>query len=86
MSANRSAGRNVNFYDRSLGRHLGGVVQNGSITNANFFHMLMDVLLDVNEIVTIWYRGTEEKMPLNTDPLVVADYDISVPAGGNHPP
>ncbi|KAJ6146185.1 hypothetical protein N7497_008167 [Penicillium chrysogenum] len=49
--------RNVNFYDGLTGAHLGGVRQNGSITDANFFHMLMDVLLKVDGI-SIHHRGT----------------------------
>jgi hypothetical protein len=49
----RFSRRNVNFYDGSTGAHLGGVRQNGSITNANLFQMLMDVLLVVDGIISI---------------------------------
>ena len=72
----RALARNVNFYDGATGTHLGGVKQNGSITNANFFHMLMDILLDVDGIVSIRSRETGQLMPLNTDRLEVGDYDL----------
>lgn len=75
----RSQLRNVNFFDGSTGAHLGGVRQNGSITNDNFFHMLMDVLLVVEATITIKSRGTGQPIPLNTDPLDVVDYDIFCP-------
>jgi hypothetical protein len=77
----RSGLRNVNFYDGSTGVHLGGVRQNGSITNANFFHMLMDVLLVVDVIISIRFKGTGQPMPMNTDPLAEGDYDIFCPRG-----
>ncbi|KAF3023218.1 hypothetical protein E8E15_002528 [Penicillium rubens] len=70
--------RNVNFYDGLTGAHLGGVRQNGSITNANFFHKLMDVLLKVDGI-SIHHRGTGQRMPMNTDRLAEGDYDIVCP-------
>ncbi|KAJ5921812.1 hypothetical protein N7516_009515 [Penicillium verrucosum] len=74
--------RNVNFYDGLTGAHLGGVRQNGSITNANFFHMLMDVLLEANGIISIHHRETGQRMPMNTDRLSEGDYDIFCPRGG----
>lgn len=73
--------RNVNFYDGLTGAHLGGVRQNGSITNANFFHMLMDVLLEADGIISIDHRGTGQRMPMNTDRLAEGDYDIFCPRG-----
>lgn len=73
--------RNVNFYDGLTGAHLGGVRQNGSITNANFFHMLMDVLLEADGIISIHHRGTGQRMPMNTDRLSEGDYDIFCPRG-----
>jgi hypothetical protein len=77
----RSSTRNVNFYDGVTGAHLGGLTQNGSITNANFLHMLMDVLLVVDGMVSIRLRETGQPMPLNTDRLAEGDYDIFCPRG-----
>jgi hypothetical protein len=71
----------VNFFDGSTGAHLGGVRQNGSITNSNFFHMLMDILLVVEAMITIKSRATGQQIPLNTEPLEVGDYDIFCPRG-----
>lgn len=71
----------MNFYDGSTGARLGGVRQNGSITNANFFHMLMDVLLVVDGIISIRFRGTGQLMLMNTDRLEEGDYDIFCPQG-----
>ncbi|KAJ5822657.1 hypothetical protein N7447_004997 [Penicillium robsamsonii] len=69
----RSSRRNVNFYNGSTGAHLGGVRQNGSISNANFFHMLMDVILVVDEPISIHFGETGERMPMNTDQLTEGD-------------
>ena len=65
--------RNVNFYNGTTGAHLGGLHQNGSITNANFFHILMDHLLVVETIVTIHFRGTGQRMPMNTNRLAIGE-------------
>ncbi|KAJ5576592.1 hypothetical protein N7535_003518 [Penicillium sp. DV-2018c] len=77
----RSRSRNVNFFDGSTGDHLGGVRQNGSITNINFFHMLMDTLLIVESTITIKSRTTGQPILLDTEPLEVGDYDIFCPQG-----
>lgn len=77
----RSRSRNVNFFDGSTGAQLGGVRQNGSITNINFFHMLMDTLLIVEATITIKSRATGQPILLNTEPLEVGDYDIFCPQG-----
>ncbi|KAJ5541442.1 hypothetical protein N7494_006518 [Penicillium frequentans] len=76
MSMDRSDWRNVNFYDGATGAHLGGVRQNGSITQANFFHMLTNVLLVVDAPISIRFRGTNVLMQSNTDPLAAGDYNI----------
>lgn len=81
MSDSRVSLRNVNYYNGQTGDHLGGVRQNGSITNANFFHMLMDILLVVDGIITISNRATGEQMPLNTDRLAEGDYNIFPSSG-----
>ena len=77
----RATWRNVNFYNGTTGAHLGSLHQNGSITNANFFHMLMDHLLVVETMVTIHFRETGQRMPMNIDRLAIADYDIFVSRG-----
>ncbi|KAJ5944490.1 hypothetical protein N7516_004658 [Penicillium verrucosum] len=77
----RSAHRNVNFYNGSTGVHLGGVRQSGSITNANFFDMLTDVLLDVEATISIHFKGTGVPIPINNNRLAEGDYDIFCPQG-----
>lgn len=75
------SGRNVNFYNGSTGAHLGGVRQNGSMTTANFFDMLMNVLLDVEATISIHLRGTSVLILINSNRLAEGDYDISCPQG-----
>ena len=46
MPADRSLDRNVQFYDaRSPGDTLGGLIQNDSVTEANFLEMLGILLI-----------------------------------------
>lgn len=75
------SGRNVNFYNGSTGAHLGGVRQNGSMTTANFFDMLMNVLLDVEATISIHLRGTSVLILINSNRLAEGDYDIFCPQG-----
>jgi hypothetical protein len=78
MSGSR---RNVHYYDTQTDTQLGGVFQSGSITNANFFHMLSHVLLDFEGNITIRSRTTDQLMPLNNDRLETGDYNISSSSG-----
>ena len=58
MPIHRSAGRNVQFYDaRSPGDALGGLIQNGSVTEANFLEML-GILLSTETPIRVQERGS----------------------------
>ncbi|KAJ6021094.1 hypothetical protein N7540_006598 [Penicillium herquei] len=69
--------RNVRFFDGRTGSLLGGFFQNGSITNENFFSMLIDVILVVDAVPRIISRSTGQILPRDTNPLATGDYDIS---------
>lgn len=72
--------RNVNFFDGLARDHLGGVQQNGSITNINFFRnitycsSLKQQPWNYNQVKSHWAFTS-----LNTDPLKAGDYDIFCP-------
>ncbi|KAJ5736989.1 uncharacterized protein N7483_002114 [Penicillium malachiteum] len=69
--------RNVRFFDGRTGSLLGGLFQNASITNANFFSILIDVILEVDTIPRITLRSTGQILPVDLNPLTTGDYDIS---------
>jgi hypothetical protein len=75
--------RNVWFYDGLTNELLGGVQQNGSITNENFFEMLTSILLVVDTPTTIYSRDTGQQITLNDEPLEKGHYDIFC-AGGKY--
>jgi hypothetical protein len=77
----RSSRRNMNFYDGSPDAYLGGVIQNSSITNANSFYVLIDILLIVARIISIHFKGIRQLMLINTERLIEGYYDISCPRG-----
>ncbi|GIJ98715.1 hypothetical protein Aspvir_000835 [Aspergillus viridinutans] len=74
--------RNVWFYNGLTHELLGGVQQNGSITNENFFEMLTSILLIVDTPITIYSRATGQPILLNDEPLQKGHYDIFC-AGGD---
>jgi hypothetical protein len=71
------------FYDGLTHELLGGVQQNGSITNENFFEMLTSILLIVETPITIYSRATGQQITLNDEPLEKGHYDIFC-AGGKY--
>jgi hypothetical protein len=88
MTADRTGARNVWFFDSSSKEQLGGVWQNGSITNKVFYKMLTDVLLAVKPInmaipcrTTLHLRPAGHLVPCNDDRLETGEYDI-VCSGG----
>jgi len=59
MPIDRSLGRNVQFYDATLpGDALGGLIQNGSVTEANFLDMLEILLITNSSITRVQERGS----------------------------
>lgn len=76
MSSNRSHFRNVHFYDGSNPEKLlGGLIQNGSITEANFLDMLGIVLISEAPI-RVQHRTSGEIVSKADSCLQVGIYDI----------
>jgi hypothetical protein len=88
-------GRNVHFFDGSTGDMLGGLFQNGSVTQANFIDMLNIVLVIVPRPL-IGPRPPIVPRPLTvkarsgqtisrtSQPLTPGDYDIYASDGGRY--
>ncbi|KAG0636814.1 hypothetical protein HOY80DRAFT_1017240 [Tuber brumale] len=76
MSLNRFLPRNVKFYDATNPDEvLGGLVQNGSITEANFLDML-GILLVVGSPISVQERESSHILSRTEVPLQVGVYDI----------
>ncbi|OJJ42028.1 hypothetical protein ASPZODRAFT_77930 [Penicilliopsis zonata CBS 506.65] len=79
-------GRNVHFFDSSTDDMLGGVFQNGSITEANFIDMLNIVLVIEPQSpvaprsLTVRARSGQT-ISRTSQPLTPGDYDIHVSDG-----
>ncbi|KAG0133141.1 HNH endonuclease-domain-containing protein [Tuber indicum] len=78
MSPNRALQRNVSFYDATNpGKALGGLVQNGSITEANFLDIL-GILLVVDGVgpLRVQERMSSRIVSRTDVPLKTGVYDI----------
>ncbi|KAJ5545181.1 hypothetical protein N7535_006436 [Penicillium sp. DV-2018c] len=79
-------GRNVHFFNSSTGDMLGGVFQNGSITESNFIDMLDIVLVIVSQSrvasqpFTVRARSGQT-ISRTSQPSAPGDYDIHVSDG-----
>ena len=61
MPIDRSLGRNVHFYDATSPEVvLGGMIQNGSVTEANFLDML-GILLIPDSLIRVQERGSGQR-------------------------
>ncbi|KAG0634179.1 hypothetical protein HOY80DRAFT_987738 [Tuber brumale] len=77
MSLNRSLPRNVSFYDATNPDEvLGGLVQNGSITEANFLDMLGILLVVGVSPIRVQERMSSHIVSRTEVPLQVGVYDI----------
>ncbi|CUS08066.1 unnamed protein product, partial [Tuber aestivum] len=77
MSVNRSHWRNVSFYDATNpDQALGGVVQNGSITEANFLDMLGILLVSDGSPLRVQERISSHIISRTDLPLETGVYDI----------
>jgi hypothetical protein len=86
-------GRNVHFFNSLTGDMLGGLFQNGSVTQANFINMLNIVLIlvppplvephppIVPHSITVKARSGQT-ISQTSHPLTPGDYDIYAPDGG----
>ncbi|KAG0639745.1 HNH endonuclease-domain-containing protein [Tuber brumale] len=77
MSINRSLARNVTFYDATKPDEvLGGLVQNGSITEANFLDILEILLVVEGSPLRVQERMSSHIVSRTVVPLQVGVYDI----------
>jgi hypothetical protein len=75
MSMDRALFRNVHFFDAATSTILGGVRQNGSITEANFLKMLAIVL--VTEVpIRVQERISGHIVSMTSDALQTGTYDV----------
>ena len=76
MPLDRSADRNVHFYDAtSLEVPLGGIIQNGSVTEANFLTML-NILLFSGDPLHVHERGSDRVVTATDNALQTGEYVI----------
>ena len=76
MNSNRSHFRNVHFYDGSNPDILlGGLIQNGSVTERTFLHMLGIILITQTPII-IQHRGSGHIVLMSESRLEVGSYNI----------
>jgi len=77
MSLNRSSGRNVFFYDATKpNKILGGLIQNGSITEANFLDILEIILVVAGSPLCVQERISSHVVSRTDMPLETGVYDI----------
>lgn len=72
---NRSEGRNVHFYHGATAELLGGLYQNGSVTEELFLTMLTDTLLIAPEAIEVKSRS-QQVISATSNPLQPGEYDI----------
>ncbi|KAF8443643.1 hypothetical protein BGX38DRAFT_1199308 [Terfezia claveryi] len=77
MPTNRSLGRNVHFYNAAFPEvPLGGLRQNGSVTQANFLYMLK-ILIVAETPFTVHERRTGQEVAWTNTRLEPGSYDVS---------
>ncbi|KZF23834.1 hypothetical protein L228DRAFT_282514 [Xylona heveae TC161] len=76
MPSNRAPIRNVHFYNASTGEVLGGVYQQGSLTQATIIWILKNVLLIVEHDWHMKNRESGSTIEPTSSPLTAGDYDI----------
>ena len=82
-------GRNVYFFHGSTGDMLGGLFQNGSITQANFIDMLNIALVVVphppaeSRLLTVKARSGQI-ISQSSQSLIPGDYDVYASDGGEY--
>ncbi|KAH8147936.1 uncharacterized protein LAJ45_08037 [Morchella importuna] len=76
MPIDRSLGRNVHFYDASVPDvSLGGLIQNGSVTEANFLDML-SIILVTNTPIRVQGRTSGHIVTRTNSRVESGEYDI----------
>ncbi|KAG0634759.1 hypothetical protein HOY80DRAFT_1018365, partial [Tuber brumale] len=77
MSSTRSDFRNIHFYDatKPSGDALGGLIQNGSVTEANILHMI-GIILVTEGPIRVQHRTSGHIVSETKNPLPIGTYDI----------
>ena len=77
MNSNRSHFRNVHFYDATKpdSAPLGGLIQNGSVTEANFLQML-GIVLVTEAPIRVQHRNSGEIVSISDSRLQLGIYDV----------
>lgn len=73
---NRVGFRNVHIYNGITGEMLGGLRQNGSITEAVFLSMLNDILLIADEPLEVKERDSQRTILPSSNHLEFGIYDV----------
>jgi len=76
MPLNRVACRNIHICDSATGATLGGVCQNGSITEANFLWILAHILLVVDAPFSVRHRDSGQSISSTLNPVKPGIYDV----------
>lgn len=75
MSMGRAAFRNVHFYNASTGACFDGFYQGGSITEESLIWILSNVLLIVEQPITVKHRTSDQIITTSKNPIERGDYD-----------
>lgn len=76
MPIDRSLGRNVRFYDAlNPDVALGGLIQNGTVTEANFLDMIGIVLI-TEAPLRVQERASGHVVARTNNPLQQGDFDV----------
>lgn len=73
---NRSTSRNVHIYNGLTQELLGGLRQNGSVTEATFLHMLSDILLITDAPLEVKQRDSGRIILPASNALDIGVYDV----------
>ncbi|KAI5790695.1 hypothetical protein DFH27DRAFT_592204 [Peziza echinospora] len=85
MAINRSADRNVHFHDAlNPGAAIGGLVQNGSVTEQNVLDMLA-ILITTSQPIRAQERTSGHILSQSNNPLQPGEYDIHCDMVTNEP-
>ena len=75
MPINRVGGRNVHFYNAMAPHHpLGGLIQNGSVTEENFLDMLGMMLITGTASIQVQERDSGHYVTRTNNPLQLGHY------------
>ena len=77
MSNDRAACRNIHICDSATGATLGGVCQNGSITEANFLWILAHILLVAEAPLSVKHRDSDRAISPTHNPIEPRTYDVN---------